>query len=271
MRNDNRVVGNKSINNKSVGNEFTDNIRDVVSITDTRNDTNVLSNSEPTTANNIRDVNITCSTAATMSGITFGDGGATNNMYPIPGATIAATTEYYDDATTERGRKINAQDIQNIFVSILGVFYYFFMFVVHTVPTETLTLIASFMQRESNTTGVVSMEQIVRIKRMHHKISEGVDWDFNYSCLLTVASIIAGIGLAIDSSTTVISSMLLSPIMGPVLGMSYGLIIWDIPLIKRSMKNELLSIIYIIIFGFLIGKFDDSSSLAWARYCIRHF
>ena len=98
------------------------------------------------------------------------------------------------------------------------------------------------------------MEQIIRIKRMHYKISEGMEWDFNYSCLLTVASIIAGIGLAIDSSTTVISSMLLSPIMGPVLGMSYGLIIWDIPLIKRSMKNELLSIMYIIIFGFLIGK-----------------
>ena len=61
----------------SVGNECTDNIRDVVSITDTRDDTNVLSNSEPTTTNNIRDVNITCSTAATMPGITFGDGGAT--------------------------------------------------------------------------------------------------------------------------------------------------------------------------------------------------
>lgn len=50
-------------------------------------------------------------------------------MYPIPGATIAATTEYYDDATTERGRKINAQDIQNILVSIFGVFSLVFMFV----------------------------------------------------------------------------------------------------------------------------------------------
>ena len=105
MRNDDNCVCNESIRtNRSVGNEFTENIRDVVSTTDTRNDTNdVLSNSEPTP----RDV--TCSTAATMSGITtFG----ATNMYP--GATIVA-----DDATTERGRKINAQDIQNIFVSIL--------------------------------------------------------------------------------------------------------------------------------------------------------
>lgn len=51
-------------------------------------------------------------------------------MYPIPGATIAATTEYYDDATTERGRKINAQD--KYIRSILSCFYV--RTLVHTVP-----------------------------------------------------------------------------------------------------------------------------------------
>lgn len=70
--------------------------------------------------------------------------------------------------------------------------------------------------RASNTVGSVSTEQIVRIKTMHDKISDGVNWDFNYACLLTIASIVAGLGLATDSATTVISSMLLSPIMGPV-------------------------------------------------------
>ena len=69
-----------------------------------------------------------------------------------------------------------------------------------------------------------------------------------------VASIVAGIGLAIDSATTVISSMLLSPIMGPVLGMAYGVIIWDIDLIKRSMRNEVLSIIVCLILGLLVGE-----------------
>jgi hypothetical protein len=108
--------------------------------------------------------------------------------------------------------------------------------------------------RASHTVGSVSTEQIVRIKKMHDKISDGVNWDFNYACLLTVASIVAGLGLATDSATTVISSMLLSPIMGPVIGMSYGLIIWDHPLIKRSARNELLSILACIIFGMLIGK-----------------
>jgi len=108
--------------------------------------------------------------------------------------------------------------------------------------------------RASHTVGSVSQEQIARIKLMHDKICDGVNWDFNYCCLLTVASIVAGLGLATNSATTVISSMLLSPIMGPVIGMSYGLIIWDLPLIKRSVANELVSIVACIIFGMLIGK-----------------
>ena len=67
--------------------------------------------------------------------------------------------------------------------------------------------------RASTTTGRVTVEQIQRIKMMHDKIADGVDFDFNYCCLLMVASIVAGLGLALGSSTTVISSMLLSPIM----------------------------------------------------------
>lgn len=116
--------------------------------------------------------------------------------------------------------------------------------------------------KASGTTGTVTMEQILRIKKMHNKISDGVNWDFNYSCLLMVASIVAGLGLATDSSTTVISSMLLSPIMGPVIGMSYGLIIWDLPLIKRSMKNEILSIIICVIFGVLLALFCGKTHMA---------
>ena len=77
---------------------------------------------------------------------------------------------------------------------------------------------------------------------MHDSISENAEFNFNYVCLLIVASIVAALGLMTNSSTTVISSMLLSPIMGPVIGMSYGLVIWDIDLIKKSAKVELISI-----------------------------
>lgn len=67
--------------------------------------------------------------------------------------------------------------------------------------------------KASHTTATASNEQIQRIKMMHQKIDDGIKWNFNYSCLSMVASVVAALGLATDSSTTVISSMLLSPIM----------------------------------------------------------
>mmetsp|Transcript_27488 Transcript_27488/g.44705 ORF Transcript_27488/g.44705 Transcript_27488/m.44705 type:complete len:377 (+) Transcript_27488:134-1264(+) len=126
--------------------------------------------------------------------------------------------------------------------------------------------------RASTTVASVSTDQIVRIKKMHDKISDGVDWDFNYVCLLTVASIVASLGLATNSATTVISSMLLSPIMGPVIGMSYGLIIWDLALIKRSARNELLSILACIIFGMLFGVTTSWTEMAkeWPTFEMRN-
>ena len=116
--------------------------------------------------------------------------------------------------------------------------------------------------RASATEGAVNQEQIDRIKTMHAKISDGVDFGFNYCNLLMVANIVAALGLATDSATTVISSMLLSPIMGPVIGMSYGLIIWDTKLIWRSARNEVCSIIICILFGLLIGALTSWTEMA---------
>lgn len=56
----------------------------------------------------------------------------------------------------------------------------------------------------------VTMEQIQRVRQMHKKFSEGTEFDFNYSTLLVVASVLAGLGLASGSGTTVIASMLVS-------------------------------------------------------------
>ena len=59
----------------------------------------------------------------------------------------------------------------------------------------------------------VSTEQLERVKLMHDRFSEGAEFSFNYNTLLFVASILAGFGLASNSASTIIASMLVSPIM----------------------------------------------------------
>lgn len=71
----------------------------------------------------------------------------------------------------------------------------------------------------------VSPEQLERVRTMHKKIEDGASFSFNYNTLLIVASILAGLGLVSNSSTNIIASMLVSPIMGPVVGLGKSLIV----------------------------------------------
>ena len=54
----------------------------------------------------------------------------------------------------------------------------------------------------------VTVEQIERVKVMHDRFMDGVRPDFNYNTLLLVASVLAGLGLASNSTATIIASML---------------------------------------------------------------
>jgi uncharacterized hydrophobic protein (TIGR00271 family) len=97
------------------------------------------------------------------------------------------------------------------------------------------------------------MEQIERVRMIHEKFAEGCKFSFNYNTLLLTASILAGLGLVSDSSTTVIASMLVSPIMGPVVGMAYGATIRDWRLFRTAFRTEIFSLVFCILVGALLG------------------
>jgi uncharacterized hydrophobic protein (TIGR00271 family) len=109
------------------------------------------------------------------------------------------------------------------------------------------------IMRASNRFTEVSMEQIERVRMIHEKLAEGCKFSFNYNTLLLTASILAGLGLVSDSSTTVIASMLVSPIMGPVVGMAYGATIHDWRLFRTAFRTEILSLVFCILMGALLG------------------
>ena len=77
----------------------------------------------------------------------------------------------------------------------------------------------SVFMPSSRDLAVTTDEQVARVQLVHEKFSEGAEFSFNYNTMLLVASILAGLGLASNSTATIIASMLVSPIMGPVVGM----------------------------------------------------
>ena len=68
-------------------------------------------------------------------------------------------------------------------------------------------------------------------------IREGVELNGTYLWILMCAILIASIGLNINSTAVIIGAMLISPLMGPIMGIGYGVGIYDFRLIHKAFKN----------------------------------
>eukprot|EP01083_Nonionella_stella_P148195 468730_1 len=93
------------------------------------------------------------------------------------------------------------------------------------------------------------------IKVVVERIMNGASFTFDYACMLTIASMIAVGGLATNSAVIVVASMLVSPIMGPVLAFTFGVTLRNRPMAKLGIRNEVFSLFICIIIGFVVGFF----------------
>ncbi|NER18355.1 DUF389 domain-containing protein [Spongiivirga citrea] len=71
------------------------------------------------------------------------------------------------------------------------------------------------------------------------------------SWILVCSIFIASVGLNANSTAVVIGAMLISPLMGPILGMGMSLAINDIDTLRRSVKNFLVMVVLSILTAFL--------------------
>ena len=89
------------------------------------------------------------------------------------------------------------------------------------------------------------------------EIYEGIDADshltFNFIALTVFAGTIAGLGLATDSDATVVASMLVSPLMNPILLITFGAAIKDREFVQRGLYNELVGVVITLFVGFVLG------------------
>lgn len=73
--------------------------------------------------------------------------------------------------------------------------------------------------------------------QIDHNIRSGVELNGTYLWTLMCAILIASIGLNINSAVVVIGAMLISPLMGPIMGIGYGVGTYDFRLIHKALKN----------------------------------
>ena len=100
------------------------------------------------------------------------------------------------------------------------------------------------------------------------EIASGVTFKGANLWILICAVFIASLGLNINSTAVIIGAMLISPLMGPILGMGLAVGIDDLPLLRRAVKNYMVATIIGIITAtvyFFLTPFQGVQSELLAR------
>jgi uncharacterized hydrophobic protein (TIGR00271 family) len=99
-------------------------------------------------------------------------------------------------------------------------------------------------------------------------IRRGVEFKGPNLWILVFAILIASIGLNVNSTAVIIGAMLISPLMGPILGIGTGAAINDPDLLKKSLTNLLIATLFSVATStlyFSISPLSEAQSELLAR------
>lgn len=105
--------------------------------------------------------------------------------------------------------------------------------------------------------------QLVSQQEAEANIREAVSFKGTNILILILAILIASLGLNTNSTAVIIGAMLISPLMGPIIGIGLGVGIHDFDLLKRCVRNLImaagLSVIAATLY-FLISPVNEQHS-----------
>ncbi|MCM1029178.1 MAG: TIGR00341 family protein [Pseudoflavonifractor sp.] len=110
--------------------------------------------------------------------------------------------------------------------------------------------------------------QLISQAEAEASIREGVSFRGANIVILILAILIASLGLNTNSTAVIIGAMLISPLMGPIIGCGLGVGIHDFDLIKRSMRNLVMAAGFSVIAStlyFIISPVNEQHSELLAR------
>ena len=99
-------------------------------------------------------------------------------------------------------------------------------------------------------------------------IRNGVEFKGTNLWILIFAIFIASLGLNVNSTAVIIGAMLISPLMGPIMGVGLAIGQNDFELLKRSLKSYLVATVFSVITStiyFSLTPLDEVQSELLAR------
>ncbi|CAM4759147.1 unnamed protein product [Rotaria magnacalcarata] len=112
-----------------------------------------------------------------------------------------------------------------------------------------------------------NFKKSVRARLMVHQVVASIrastELSFDFVLLICLASMLAAFGLLENSAVIIVASMLVSPLMNPILGFVFGLSVREHSLWRRGLRNELIGLIICITCGFILGLLTTFAETKW--------
>jgi uncharacterized hydrophobic protein (TIGR00271 family) len=131
-----------------------------------------------------------------------------------------------DDAALETMEKLKSRGVgvEFGFIDILDL--------KASLPRESEEVRESFIQRDAS----------LAVEEIYENVKSQSSLSFDFLAFTIFAAAMAGFGLIMNNVTIIVASMLLSPLMGPMLAVALGYVVQDRNLFVKGTVNELISL-----------------------------
>ena len=95
------------------------------------------------------------------------------------------------------------------------------------------------------------------IEEIYETVDASFHLTFDFLVMVICAAIVCAVGLLDNNSTFVTASMLLSPLMNPILATTLGAVIGDWRMVRKGARNELVGVLLTFGIGVAIGVLSE--------------
>ncbi|XP_063535658.1 uncharacterized protein LOC134745532 [Cydia strobilella] len=110
---------------------------------------------------------------------------------------------------------------------------------------------------------VESIRSKLTVKQVVDGVRGGGELSFDYLTLILTADSLAALGLVENNASNIVAAMLVSPLMGPVMSITFGTIIADRSLVRSGFESLVLGMFFSLVFGFIFGLILGTTEMPW--------
>ena len=99
------------------------------------------------------------------------------------------------------------------------------------------------------------------IEEIYETVDASFHLTFDFLVMVVCAAIVCAVGLLDNNSTFVTASMLLSPLMNPILATTLGAVIGDWRMVRKGARNEIIGVLLTFAIGVAMGVLTEAFPL----------